>query len=426
MFTHQSNKGSLALLFFGNAFEHYDQILFYLLIPFIAPLFYGNVSYIYSLAIASIPFGLLIKPLGVLCFSSLARNKGIQYLLVLSLFGMGTVTLAIALLPGYQLIGISAPIILSLLRGLICFFSTAESTAAPLYLFAITEPRRHPLMSSFYEVSTMVGVFIASLLISILAWNGCIEKYWRYVYFFGALTGFIGVLFRLITKEVTLTVKPMKFKFSKIRKQLPSVLVIAFVTGFCCINYKVSMVILNGYLPLIINVTKEQMIFLHTFLTLFDMLFLPFFGWIACKVDKGLLMKLCLVCILILVLPLYQNMLLYPCLKTIFVLRFVLIFFGVGFAAPYQSYIRDIASSNNRFFTISFGKTMGKLFISGPLMSLSYFVLGLTGSENFPAIYIFVSAFICFMVMVLYDLIEKYREKAINTLNPPKEGLLSH
>ncbi|MES2273329.1 MAG: MFS transporter, partial [Chlamydiota bacterium] len=187
----------------GNVLEHYDHALFALLAPFIAPLFFQNQDPLTALILTYgiLPLGLLTKPLGSLFFGWIGDRIGRREALFYSLFGMAMVTVGMGSLPLYAQAGIWAPVLLSLGKMLQSFFAAGESTGGAIFVLEQTPLSKRTLLSSFYGASTMIGILIASGWVALLGSQGSLEKGWRFLFWAGGLTAFIGAFLRLGPKE---------------------------------------------------------------------------------------------------------------------------------------------------------------------------------------------------------------------------------
>src|SRR5579863_4289600 len=93
----------------GNFLEHYDNALFGLLAPFIAPLFFEKSDPVTALILTygMMPLGLITRPLGSLFFGTIGDRWGRRRALSYSLLGMTVATMGIGCLPVYKDIGIA-------------------------------------------------------------------------------------------------------------------------------------------------------------------------------------------------------------------------------------------------------------------------------------------------------------------------------
>ncbi len=105
--------------FIGTAIEFYDFYIYGLAVAMvIGPVFFPNSDPTAQALNAFLTFGIafLARPIGALLFGHFGDRIGRKTTLALSLLVMGTSTTLIGVLPGYDLIGWTAPALLCLLR----------------------------------------------------------------------------------------------------------------------------------------------------------------------------------------------------------------------------------------------------------------------------------------------------------------------
>ncbi len=389
--TQATSQSQYSLTILGNLFEHYDKALYGLLAPFIAPLFFPKTSYIVSLILAYLPYGILLQPL---TFYLLKKRNSLKHILLFSLFGMSVVTLAIGCTPTFDSIGYLAPLLLATFRALQGLFASIESAAAPLFLLDHTTEKRRDFMSSLYEMSSQGGVVLASLLITTLLLTGNIETYWRHLFLLGGGVGTLGLALRYFKLQDAPLQEPPKLKSSDI---LPIVR-IAVVTGFICVNYLFIMELTNSYVPMVSKVTIESMMILHLGLSLLDFLLLPLVSLISQRVGRDRLMKSCSIAIALLS-PLLFTLLSSPSFTTIFFVRTTLICLGLGLAVSYQNWCRDCTAGHDRFFTLALGKMVGKKIFSDPAISISLLLFHNVGSHYPFSIYLSIIALLALLTL---------------------------
>jgi MHS family alpha-ketoglutarate permease-like MFS transporter len=147
---------------FGNLVEWYDWITYGLLASIFAqemfPAADPTAGLIQALVTFAVGFG--IRPIGALVLSPLADKYGRRRILALTILMMGVGSLIIGLTPGYEQIGIAAPIIMLLARLLQGFSAGGEFQTASAFLVEHAEPHRRGLIGS----SQLVGIGLATLL----------------------------------------------------------------------------------------------------------------------------------------------------------------------------------------------------------------------------------------------------------------------
>jgi metabolite-proton symporter len=105
--------------FIGTAIEFYDFYIYGLAVAIvIGPVFFPNSDPTAQALNAFLTFGIafLARPLGALLFGHFGDRIGRKTTLVVSLLVMGVSTTLIGVLPGYDMIGWAAPVLLCLLR----------------------------------------------------------------------------------------------------------------------------------------------------------------------------------------------------------------------------------------------------------------------------------------------------------------------
>ena len=153
-----------------NIVKNFDIALYSFLGPIMAPIFFPNqdpivqLILIYGMSAVSI----FMSPLGSLIFGVLAKYLGAKNSLLISLLGLSIFTLSIGLIPGYQTIGIYAPILLIVARMFRAIFSSGEITIARMYIMQNKKHRIAFRASYLFQVSAMLGVISASFFSSLL------------------------------------------------------------------------------------------------------------------------------------------------------------------------------------------------------------------------------------------------------------------
>src|ERR1700750_2360674 len=95
---------------------------------------------LYSFAIFALAF--VARPLGTVIFMTVDRHYGKNAKLIIALFFLGTATVAIAFLPGYDTIGVAVIWLLALARGIqgLAWGGAWDGLAS---LLALNAPRHH-------------------------------------------------------------------------------------------------------------------------------------------------------------------------------------------------------------------------------------------------------------------------------------------
>lgn len=184
----------------GNALEWYDIVLFGVMAPVIAPLFYPNSDPVVSLLLTLGTFAItfLTRPVGAIVLGRIADRSGRKQALTLSMILMTASALMVCVLPTYAQIGVVAPILLICAR-LVQGFAVGGEYGAATTLLAEQDPARRGWFASWQFSSQGLALCLASLaglLVATMdpglrdAWG------WRLPFVFGLLVGPAAVVIR--------------------------------------------------------------------------------------------------------------------------------------------------------------------------------------------------------------------------------------
>lgn len=391
------NKSTLITLL-GNTLEHYDKALYGLIAPFIASLFYPKFHPLTALILAYLPVNFIFRPLGALFFGYLSDRFDRKKVLCISILGMSLMMVCVGLIPVYRNIGIASAFILHFLRGMICFFAAGEGTAAALLLIEKAKPKHRDLMSSLYEMSSMAGPLIASVIITYLTCQGSIVIYWRWLFIMSGILGIILFWARQTAyvpskTPSTSTLLPTL----QIKESLLPFLAVIFVTGFSCANYNILSALMNGYIPLISKFSYAQMMLIHSWLICGDFLLLPVFGFLARRFGKEKMIFTALFGAFIFVIPLF-SLLGHPSFFNVLLLRMILVTWGTMLAAPYEHWMISLFEEKKRFRLMALAKAIGSEAIGAPAVSMSLWIYQKTNWVIAPSLYIL----ICTGISILF------------------------
>jgi metabolite-proton symporter len=150
----------------GNFLEMYDFFVFAYYASAIGRAFFPHGSNFVSLMAAFMTFGVgfLMRPLGALVLGAYIDRKGRRAGLIVTISIMAIGTLTMALVPGYQTIGLLAPIIIVLGRLLQGFSAGAELGGVSVYLSEIATPGNKGFYVSWQSASQQVAVILVAVL----------------------------------------------------------------------------------------------------------------------------------------------------------------------------------------------------------------------------------------------------------------------
>lgn len=154
----------------GNLVEWYDWYVYSVFSLYFAGSFFPKDSETAQLLNTAGIFaiGFLMRPIGGWLMGTYADRKGRKAALTLSVLLMSSGSLMITVVPGYQHIGIAAPLILVLARMVQGLSIGGEYGTAATYLSEIAPPNRRGFYSSFQYVTSILGQLIALTILMLL------------------------------------------------------------------------------------------------------------------------------------------------------------------------------------------------------------------------------------------------------------------
>ena len=151
----------------GNVIEWYDFYIFGSLAAVLSVKFFEKSHPVAALlsTIALFTAGFLIRPLGAFLFGWLGDRVGRKYTFLITLTGMGVGTGAIGLIPTFDQIGLSAAIILFLLRMIQGLCLGGEYGGAITYVAEHVSDERRGYYTGWLQTSPTLGIVVSLLVI---------------------------------------------------------------------------------------------------------------------------------------------------------------------------------------------------------------------------------------------------------------------
>ncbi|MDR9834520.1 MFS transporter [Herbaspirillum huttiense] len=151
----------------GTVFEWYDFYLYGSLAAIIAKQFFAgtdpNTAFIFALL--AFAAGFIVRPFGALVFGRLGDLVGRKYTFLVTILIMGASTFIVGVLPNYNSIGITAPIILIILRILQGLALGGEYGGAATYVAEHAPEGRRGAFTAWIQTTATMGLFLSLLVI---------------------------------------------------------------------------------------------------------------------------------------------------------------------------------------------------------------------------------------------------------------------
>lgn len=191
----------------GNGIEYFDWAIYSALTTVFATQIFPAQDPLVALllALATFALGFVARPIGAVVLGNMADSKGRKFVLTLAITITSIGSLAIALTPTYNAIGVAAPLIVLVARLAQGFGAGGEASSAATFLVEAAPSNRRAFYGSFQQMSTGAGLLAASLVATLLTTllpKDAMQAYgWRIGFVLAAIAGFIALYIRRTVED---------------------------------------------------------------------------------------------------------------------------------------------------------------------------------------------------------------------------------
>ena len=284
----------------GNVLEWYDFAVYGFLAPLIGKIFFPAGDPVASLLAAYGVFavGYAARPLGSILFGHLGDRIGRKPALILSMTMMGSATLAIALLPGHAEIGLSAAVLLLVLRALQGISVAGEYGTSAVLLVERAPADRRGLVGGWVMAACNLGFLLGSAVAaaaSTLLGNAAMAAWgWRIPFLLGTAIAVHVLIMRRKLEEsplaagreaaATLPVVEALRDHWRVIVQIVCLVMPTAVTFYMCFVYA------SSFLTERMHVSTAKALDITTLALVLQVVIAPVTGFIADRVGRRPLM----------------------------------------------------------------------------------------------------------------------------------------
>ena len=191
----------------GNFMEWFDFAIYGLFAVSIGKTFFptgsASTQLLSTLAVYGVAF--LMRPLGGLFFGVFADRRGRRISLAVAVVMMGVATALMAVIPSYAAIGVVAPVLLVLLRGVQGFSAGGEWTGSAAFGVETASRTRRAVMASLIPGTAALAVSFGAVVALVVNTNLTVEQVdswgWRLPFLLALPLTLIGLYMRLKLEE---------------------------------------------------------------------------------------------------------------------------------------------------------------------------------------------------------------------------------
>ena len=221
----------------GGALEFYDFVVYSQFARYIGQNFFPNTDEMVSLVVSFSVFavGYFARPLGGIFFSHIGDRIGRRRVLIITILAMSAATAGIGLLPTYAQWGITASILLVVLRIVQGFCLGGELPGAISYVVE-TAPRQSGLSVGIVFFCVNTGVLVARGLNLVVHETLTVEQIgawgWRIGFLVGGVLGLVSFVLRLSLEEsrefarIRATARAAAVPFAELIRTYPAAVIV--------------------------------------------------------------------------------------------------------------------------------------------------------------------------------------------------------
>src|ERR1700722_9193866 len=355
----------------GNALEWYDIAVYGYFTVYIAKAFFPNSDPTISLLLTLGTFALsfITRPLGGLVLGMYADRRGRKASLMISILLMTIGTLAIAFMPGYDTIGIVAPIAVLVARLVQGFSAGGEFGSSTAFLVEHMPERRGFIASWQFASQGLANLFASAFGVGLTLWMAPADLQswgWRIPFLFGALVGPAGLYIRNHLEDAT--APPAKSVKSPIAEVLLHQKVrVLLGIGALAISTAINYLIL--YMPTYAVKTLNlpaSVGFIATFAGAIVVTFLtPFAGMVSDRIGRTTYMITINVLLLISIFPAFLLLTKVPTPTIIIVAVFWIATLKSLYYGPLAALMSELLPAETRATGLGLGYNIGVMIFGG-------------------------------------------------------------
>lgn len=276
---------------FGNIIEWYDYSLYGYFAIIISHQFFPSHSNWVSLLLTFGTFaaGYVARPIGSVLFGYLGDKKGRHFAMNIAIMFMAIPTIAMALIPTYDSIGILAPILLLLIR--IFQGVSAGGQFGNLIVIASENTKfRYAGFNVSVAFSTATFGFILAAAVSSLSLNFFPESWgnlvWRVPFAFGAIL-LLAFLFLRVKDEKHKPISDSRSPITELTQTYKKhVTVMTIISTVSIMIYYIDITYMATYMVEILGMNLSTALAINTIAIVFMFLVTPLFGFISDMIGR--------------------------------------------------------------------------------------------------------------------------------------------
>jgi MHS family proline/betaine transporter-like MFS transporter len=302
----------------GNVLEWYDFSIYGFFAAAIGRTFFPQEEPVTQVLAAFGVFaaGYLMRPLGGILVGHIGDRHGRTAALTFSVVAMALPTFLVGILPGYQTLGLAAPILLTLLRMIQGLSVGGECTTAFIFLAEQAAPGRRGVTGAVASCAATAGMLMGSatgaVFSALLSPDALATWGWRVPFVLGLFVGLAGFFLRRSVEETPRapTNQASRSPLAEtLRHHGPLLAKLAGFAVFNSVSFYLVFLYVASWLQTVDGIAPAHALSINTLAMILLLPVMLAAGWLSDRVSrKGLLLAAIALCFVAAV-PLFELML---------------------------------------------------------------------------------------------------------------------
>ncbi|MSV35776.1 MAG: MFS transporter [Bryobacterales bacterium] len=394
-----SKVGAVVRVSLGNFLEMYDFMVFGYYAAAIGRAFFPTKNEYASLMLSLMTFGTgyLMRPLGAIILGAYIDHHGRRKGLLLTLGLMAVGTLSIGIMPGYETIGLFAPVLVVLGRLVQGLSAGVEIGGVSVYLAEIATPGRKGFFVAWQSGSQQVAVIVAALIGLTLSATLRPEEMagwgWRIPLLIGSvLIPFLLFLRRSLTETDEFAARKHRPKSGEIWRTVMSNWRLMILGMMLTTTTTVTFYMITAYMPTygnsVLHLSVKSSMLVTLCVGISNFIFLPVMGALSDKIGRRPLLLTFSTIALVTPYPILLWLVSAPSFERLLAaaLWFSMIFGSYNGAMVV--FLTEIMPVNVRVSGFSFAYSLATGIFGGFTPAVSTYLIHLTGNRAMPGLWL--------------------------------------
>ena len=383
----------------GNFLEMYDFMVFGYYATAIARTFFPSTNENASLLLSLMTFGagFLMRPLGAVLLGAYLDRHGRRAGLLLTLGLMAIGTLAIAFMPGYESLGLLAPVLVLVARLLQGLSAGVEVGGVSVYLSEIATKGRKGFYVSWQSASQQMAVVFAAVVglvvTSYVSKEDMLLWGWRIPLIIGCvLIPFIFIIRRALKETDDFIARKHRPSPREVFKSLYTNWQLVLLGTMMATMTTVSFYFITAYTPtfgsvvLGLNPTSNMLVMLCVGLTNF--ILLPTMGALSDRIGRRPLLITCSLLTALTAYPALSWLVAAPSFPRLLVVELWLAVVYAGYNGAMIVYLTEIVPAHVRTAGFSLAYSLATALFGGFTPAICTYLIQVTGNRAVPAVWL--------------------------------------